>query len=63
MLYNKKGVNSMYKIGDYVVHNGHGVCTILDETFNETDVDGESGPDLPVEIRVWPKAMTFFTNK
>ena len=26
----------MYKIGDYVVHNGHGVCTILDETFNET---------------------------
>lgn len=26
----------MYKIGDYVVHNGHGVCTILDETFNQT---------------------------
>ena len=26
----------MYKIGDYVVHNGHGVCTILDEVFNQT---------------------------
>ena len=26
----------MYKIGDYVVHNGHGVCTILDESFNQT---------------------------
>ena len=34
-----------------------------DEAFNETDIDGEAGPDLPVEIRVWPKAMTFFTNK
>lgn len=26
----------MYKIGDFVIHNGHGVCTILDETFNTT---------------------------
>ena len=26
----------MYKIGDFVVHNGHGVCTILDEVFNST---------------------------
>ncbi len=34
-----------------------------DEKFDETDVDGEQGPDLPVEIRVWPKAITVFTNK
>lgn len=26
----------MFKIGDFVVHNGHGVCTIIDETFNST---------------------------
>jgi len=34
-----------------------------DEKFDETDVDGEQGPDMPIEIRVWPKALTFFTNK
>lgn len=25
----------MYKIGEYVVHNGHGVCTIIEQTYNE----------------------------
>ncbi|MBE6007707.1 MAG: YegS/Rv2252/BmrU family lipid kinase [Lachnospiraceae bacterium] len=34
-----------------------------EERFDETDVDGEQGPDLPIEIRVWPKALTVFTNK
>ena len=32
------------------------------EAFNETDVDGEQGPDLPVKIRVFPGAITLFTN-
>lgn len=31
--------------------------------FNETDIDGEPGPDLPIEIRVWHEAVTIFTNK
>ena len=31
--------------------------------FNETDMDGEPGPDLPIEIRVWHEAITIFTNK
>lgn len=33
------------------------------EAFNETDVDGEAGPDLPVVIRACYEAVTLFTNK
>ncbi len=33
-----------------------------EEEFNETDIDGELGPDLPIKVRVWPEAITLFTN-
>ncbi len=33
------------------------------EIFNETDMDGESGPDLPIDIKVIHKGIKVFSNR
>lgn len=37
-------------------------CLEEDHTFYESDIDGEKGPDLPLQIQLHPKALQVFTN-
>lgn len=33
------------------------------DIFKETDVDGEAGPDLPIDVQVVPRGIKVFTNR
>lgn len=37
-------------------------CLSENRAFTQTDIDGEAGPDLPIEIEMIPKAIPVFTN-
>lgn len=35
----------------------------FEEVFEETDIDGERGPDIPIQVKIKPKALRVFANK